>query len=142
MPTPGVYVYLCNTAPLSRVCQAELLLPGHASPPLMRETVLPNSSAARTSERTAHRKDGVARQLCCGSLLYVHIHISVIISYNIYAHPMCTICIFVQHHSAEPGVPGRAAAAWSFFNTAHARDGIGYAAGLYSYMHIHICIII
>jgi hypothetical protein len=85
MHTPCVYVYLRNTATQIRVCQAALLLPGLVvSPllsesvrpaaagscaiPLMRETVLPSSSAAGTSFRTAHPRYGVARQLCCGSL--------------------------------------------------------------------------
>jgi hypothetical protein len=51
---------------------------------------------------------------------YMHIHICIIIKYNIYA-PSRRICIFKQHRSPEPCVPGRASAAWSGRNTAHIR---------------------
>jgi hypothetical protein len=121
------------------VCQAALLLPGLVLTPLisesvrpaaagsvstqpMRERVLPSGSTAVISLTTAHPIDGVARQLCCGSLLYVHIHICIIIKYNIYA-PSRRICIFRQHRSAEPCLPGRASAAWSGRNIAHIRVG-------------------
>jgi hypothetical protein len=72
MHTPCVlYVYLCNTTPQSRVCQAAQLLPGLSSIPLMREAVL-----------------AIAQQLCCGSLF-------------IYAHSWCIICIFMQHRAPQ-----------------------------------------
>jgi hypothetical protein len=61
----------------------------------------PGSLSAPPHIRAAHRRDGVSRQLSCGSsIIYAYAY-----TYNHIIQHMCTsrcICIFTQHRSAEP----------------------------------------